>query len=206
MMVQGVSIGDMIKQSQEVLTKPSIETFERFERGGGQREALTYVGVASLVAAVIAGLIGLIGFGSAAGFGGGLLGAVFAFLLTLIVSVLGFFVSAFIVYTVGKWQGGTGTQDEVFYTYSLFTAPLVAVSSVLSLIPILGGIAQLVLGIYQIYLGYLGIRASHNVGQNQAIITMVIAFIVQLLIGFVIAAIFGAIALAIGAASGALNN
>jgi len=42
MMVQGVSINEMLDQSIQVLTKPGVETFERFERHGGQREATIY--------------------------------------------------------------------------------------------------------------------------------------------------------------------
>jgi hypothetical protein len=40
MMIQGVSINEMISQSMTVLTKPSVQSFEQFERRGGQREAL----------------------------------------------------------------------------------------------------------------------------------------------------------------------
>ena len=43
MMVQGVSIDEMLDQSIQVLTKPGVETFERFERHGGQREATIYI-------------------------------------------------------------------------------------------------------------------------------------------------------------------
>ena len=44
MMIQGVSVGDMLNQSMTVLTKPSVQSFEQFEKRGGQREALIYVG------------------------------------------------------------------------------------------------------------------------------------------------------------------
>ena len=59
MIVQGVSIGDMLNQSMTVLTKPSVQTFEQFERRGGQREALIYVGVAAAVGGVLSALFGI---------------------------------------------------------------------------------------------------------------------------------------------------
>jgi flagellar biosynthesis protein FliR len=59
--------------------------------------------------------------------------------------------------------------------------------------------------IYQIYLGYLGVRSSMNLDQNKAIITLVLAFIAQVIIGFIIGAIFGVIFAAFGVASGAIE-
>lgn len=58
MMVQGVSIGEMLNQSIQVLTKPSVETFERFERHGGQREATIYIMLASAISAAVSLIFG----------------------------------------------------------------------------------------------------------------------------------------------------
>ena len=55
MMIQGVSVGDMLNQSMTVLTKPSVQSFEQFEKRGGQREALIYV----VIAAVLVGGCGV---------------------------------------------------------------------------------------------------------------------------------------------------
>jgi len=199
MMIQGVSIGDMVSQSMTVLTKPSVQSFEQFERRGGQREALTYV----IAAAVLVGVVG-------AGFGllGGVMGAV-AGLLRGVFALLGFYIFAWVLNYVGKTQGGTGTQDEVFYTAALYTAPLLAVTGVVSSIPIIGCLALPVtfaLGIYQIYLGYLAARSSMNLQQNPAIITVIAAIVAQFIVavfigGAIVAALVGA-----AAASGALSQ
>jgi hypothetical protein len=199
MMIQGVSIGDMINQSKVVLTKPAVATFEQFEKRGGQREALTYVGVAAAIAGIVALVFGLI-FG---GIGGAVVGLLGAFLLPLI----GFFVFAFLVYTVGRSQGGTGTQDEVFYTLALFSAPILAINGAVSNIPILGCLAlplTFALGIYQIYLGFLAIRSSMNLDQNKAIITMVVAWIVQFIAFALIGVVIGIIGGALGVTTGAI--
>ena len=39
--IQFFNFSEMINQSIKVLTQPRIETFEQFEKHGGQREALT---------------------------------------------------------------------------------------------------------------------------------------------------------------------
>jgi hypothetical protein len=198
MMIQGVSVGDMLNQSMTVLTKPSVQSFEQFEKRGGQREALIYV----IIAAVLVGVVGL-----AFGFLGGVVGAV-AGLLRGVLALLGFYVFAFVLNYVGKQQGGTGTQDEVFYTTALYTAPILAVTGVVSAIPIIGCLAlpvTFLLGIYQIYLGYLAARSSMNLDQNKAIITVIAAIVAQFIVavfigGAIIAAVVGG-----AAASGNLN-
>ena len=201
MMIQGVSINEMISQSMTVLTKPSVQSFEQFEKRGGQREALIYVGVAAAVGAILSAIFGLIG--------GGVTGAIGGLIGGLVLPLLSFFVSAWLIYTVGKAQGGTGTQDEVFYTVALYLAPILAINGIIGsnvLFACLAFPVSLALGLYGIYLGYLAIRASMNLDQNKAIITMVLAFVAQVVIGIIVATVLGALGLGAAAASGALNN
>ena len=198
MMVQGVSINEMLNQSIQVLTKPGVETFERFERHGGQREATIYIMIAAAISAAVALVFGLLN-----GIVAALLGAVFGFVL----AVVNFYIFVFLVYFIGKQQGGTGTQDEVFYTMSLFVAPIQAVTGAVSAIPLIGCLAlpaTLALGIYQIYLGYLGARSSMNLDQNKAIITLVLAFIAQFIIGIIIGVVFGVIRQILGMSGDAI--
>ena len=199
MIVQGVSIGDMLNQSMTVLTKPSVQSFEQFERRGGQREALTYVIVAAVLVAIVGAVFGLLG---------GVMGAV-AGILRGAFALLGFYVFAWVLNYVGRTQGGTGTQDEVFYTAALYTAPLLAITGVVSSIPIIGCLALPVtfaLGIYQIYLGYLAARSSMNLDQNKAIITVVAAIVAQFIVAVFIGGAIAAALIGGAAASGALNN
>jgi hypothetical protein len=196
MMIQGVSINEMISQSMTVLTKPGIATFEQYERRGGQREAMTYVSVAAAIGAIVALVFGVV----TAGVVPGIIGAVVAFLLP----VISFWISATLTHWIGTQQGGTGSKDEVFYTLGLFMAPILAINGAVGAIPILGCLAlplTLALGIYQIYLGYLAVRSSLNLDQNKAIITMVLVFVAQvvisMIVGFIVAALgFGAASVA----------
>ena len=200
MMVQGVSINEMLNQSIQVLTKPGVETFERFERHGGQREATIYIMIAAAISAAVALVFGLL-----SGIAATLLNAALGFLIVeallnaasgFIIPVAGFYIFVFLVYFIGKQQGGTGTQDEVFYTMALFVAPIQAVTGAVLAIPLIGCLAlpaAIVLYIYQIYLGYLGVRSSMNLDQNKAIITLVLAFIAQVIIVMIIDAVFGVI-------------
>jgi hypothetical protein len=188
------SLPEMINSSIVVLTKPSIATFEQYERRGTMRDALIYVGVAALLAGVLAFVFGLLGGVGAAT--AGLIG-------TVLSALISFFVFAFALFFIGKQQGGTGTQDEVFYTTALYTAPLLAIngiiSAVVSVVPLLGCITwlvSLVLWLYQAYLGYLAARASMNLQQTPAIISVVVAILAQIVVGtIIVSAVVGALIL-----------
>jgi hypothetical protein len=200
MMVQGVSVGEMLNQSITVLTKPSVASFEQYERRGGQREALIYVGTAALLAGIVGAVFGLIT--------GGVGGLIAGLIVGTVAPLVSFFVFSFLIFLIGKQFGGTGTQDEVFYTTALYTAPLLAITGVVNAIPFLSCIllpATFILGLYQIYLGYLAARASMNLDQNKAIFTVVGAIVVMWIVGALLFTLFGILGLTAAAATGALN-
>lgn len=198
-MIQGVSISDMLNQSITVLTSPSVTTFEKFEKRGGMNEALTYVGLA----AALVGLIGLV-FGLAGGVGGAIGGLIIGF----VGPVIGYLVFAFVLYYVGQQQGGTGTQNEVFYTTALYTAPLLAITGVVGRIPVLNCLllpVTLALAVYQAYLGYLAARSSMNLEQGKAIISVVVAIVAQIVVGVIVGGILVAIFVGSAVVSGAVR-
>jgi hypothetical protein len=195
-MMNQSSLSEMVAQSRDVLTSPSVPTFERYEHRGTVTNAAIYVGIA----AVIAGLLGLIG--GLLGLGGGLNG----FLSGLLGALAQFFVFTGMVYFLGKnMYQGTGTWDEVAYTFSLFTAPLIVLGAVIGLvitlfawIPLInllvafvGLIVGLVLMLVQVYYAYLAVQSSMNLrDQTQALITLVLSYIGTLVVMGIVMAIF----------------
>jgi hypothetical protein len=185
-MIQQSSIPEMVAQSRDIISNPSVITFERYERRGTMVNAAIYVGVA----AVVAGLLGLVG-----GPGGLIRG--------LVSALIGFFAFTGLVFYVGKSvAGGTGSWDEVAYTFSLFVAPLTVLSALLafvvwlfSFIPVLGflvGFAGLLIGIAillaQAYFAYVAVQSSMNIrDQGKAIITLALAVVGTFLAQMIIA-------------------
>lgn len=180
-----VSIPEMINQSRDIMTNPSVETFERYERHGNMTNAAIYVGIA----AIISGLLGL-----SNGIGG--------LLASAIGGLIGFFVFTGMVFYIGRnIAEGTGTWDEVAYTFSLFAAPLTVVGAVLNLIvwifkaiPFLGAligligflIALLIL-LVQAYFAYIAVQSSMNIrDQGRAITTLGLAVVGTFIVQFVI--------------------
>ena len=176
----------MFNSSMAILQRPSVATFEEHEKNDLQG-ATIYVAIAGL----IAGLLGAIGGAIRnTGVGSALIG-------NLIGAIVGFYIYVGIVYLLGRAFGGTGNFGELAYDISLFSAPLTVVSSLLALIPVLGGIAALVLLIYNIYLTYLGIQSGMNLPKDKAILVMVIIFLVVAAIIACIVLFFAAIFAAI---------
>lgn len=154
------SLSEMINSSIVVLTKPSVATFEQYERRGTLQTALIYVGVAAAVAAVVAFLFGIFG---------GLGIAVSSALSAFIGVFVNFLVFSGVTYYVGRMQGGSGSFDEVAYTFSLFMAPISVIVNILTvlltitlvgicLLPFLA-IAAVVA---YVYFGYLAVQSSMN--------------------------------------------
>lgn len=192
-MMKPMSFLEMLDQSRDIMLNPSVATFERHEQRGTLANAATYVGAAALISA----LVGAIG-GGPIGFLSGLLG-----------SLAQFFVFTGMVYLLGKMMfGGTGNWDEVAYTFSLFTAPLILLGALVALIialfswiPILNilvGLAGLVVSLLmlavQIYYAYLAVQSGMNLRKGaQAAIVLILAFLATLLVSVLIGLIVGAI-------------
>lgn len=157
----------MLNSSMAVLQHPSVATFEEHEKNDLQ-SATIYVAIGGLISGVFGAIRGAI---SHTGVGSGLIGGVLG-------ALIGFYIYLGLVYLLGRAFGGTGNFGELGYDLSLFTAPLTAVGSLLAIVPVLGGIAALVLAIYNIYLTYLGIQSGMNLPKDKAIIVMVIIFLI----------------------------
>jgi Yip1 domain len=191
-MTQPVTFNDLISQSIAVLTRPRIETFERFERSGTVSDALTYVVAAALISGVVSFIVNI--------FSQGIGGAIVALILGILSTVIGFAVIGYLIYYIGRTQGGTGTQDEVFYSAALFVAPISAVVGVVNAVPLLADLllpATIILGLYELYLGYLVTRSSMNLDRSRALITDLLAVVAGLIISALVGAIIGGILYAI---------
>lgn len=87
---------------------------------------------------------------------------------SIIGTPLGFFIGMGILFLFAKMFGGTGTFLQQSYASSLFYVPLGVAAAVLGLIPVLGGFAGFVLGIYEIVLNIFAIAASHRLSTGKA--------------------------------------
>lgn len=180
------TINDMFAQSSAVLAQPGPATFERFERRGGIAQAMTYVGLAAVVSALIAALFAA--FHTDVTVIGQLVSR-----LILIPAQFLIFTGA--VYRIGrKLFKGTGTYPEVAYTFALFFVPLSILGTLIGIIPVLGWLVGLLISLAMVIFGYFAVQSSMNLrDQGSAAITLVLAGMAHWLLGSLVGGLLKAL-------------
>lgn len=181
-MTAASSIPEMLRQSRTVLTSPSVATFERFEGRGNLADALIYV----TVAAAITGVFGL---------GEGVSG----FLRNIIVALAGFLIFTYLVHLIGGRRGGTGTLDEVAYSFALFWAPLSVIFGLVTLILVITIIGIFLLPLValaalalNVWFAYLAVQSSMNLESGGPTwMVLILAAAGSLVLNLIIGAILG---------------
>ena len=178
----GASVGEMVAQSRDILTHRSVATIEKYEKAGGLQEALIYMGIA----AAITGFFNIFG-----GIG--------AFIAGVLSALIGFLVFTYLVYWIGKQQGGSGTFDEVAYSFALFYAPISVLGGVLALlltITIIGVVllplVAVLVVIANIYFAYMAAQSSLNLAPGGKIwLVLILAGLGSLAVSIIIDGILG---------------
>ncbi len=104
-----------------------------------------------------------------------------ASLTSIIMVPIGFLVGTAIYFVIAKLLGGTGDFGRYAYLNAAFGAPLTILSSLLSVIPVLGCIS-IFIGIYQLVLTYYSTKVEHNLTSGRALIVVLLPLIVVLLL------------------------
>lgn len=105
------------------------------------------------------------------------------FALTALITVpLGFFIGNGITYLIAKLFGGAGSFLELAYAVLLYWAPISLLAIACELIPYLGGLVALGLGIYGIVLEVFAIAASQRMTTGKAVAVVLIPIAVVFLL------------------------
>ncbi|NCC32911.1 MAG: DUF1282 domain-containing protein [Chloroflexia bacterium] len=217
-------IQEMINGSVGVLSRPSVATFEEYEKDN-LGWALIYSVLAGVINAIISGIQATLfpptvvspqdvdlsevppelaqllegmstGAAAAPNIWASVIGAIIFTPLVLLIAWG-------ITFALGRAFGGDGKFGELAYNMSLFGAPITVIGSVFGLIPFLGGIAAFALFIYNLYLTYLAIQAGMNLPGNKALYIILIQFAIAIAVGLCFVLFLAAmIAAIIGAAGG----
>ncbi len=212
---------DLLQSYINAVTKPNPNTYAA--EMGNASWVKTLVGVA--VVAVISFLINLIFAGAAASSfnsvisqlqtqgqgqsaqalenmrglvgGGGVAGAFGSLIFTFVF----FFLGALVLYGMAKILGGQG-GDFMTHSYllSLSYTPLRVVSTVLAIIPVVGGCVSFLLYLYQLYSAGLSMQASQRMTAGRAQLAAFIPLIALIVLGC------GCLLLASAAIISALNG
>ena len=146
--------------------KLDIGIYEEVEADG------TATGQAAGVVAIVA-LCSAIG-----GFAGGAQGVIGG----LIAALVGWLIWAGVTYLIGdKLLGGTATWGELLRTLGFAQAP--GVLFLFGIIPVVGGLVALVVGLWILITGIVAIRQALDFGTGRAIATALLGFIPYAILG-----------------------
>ena len=173
-------VQSFINTVRNVVTAP-VGFFRGIIGHGDLVNPLIFAIICYEIAAILGGLLSLVGIGGQQGFGS-FLGSL---VLAPIFAAIGLFIGAGILHllvmlVVGSRNAGfAGTFRVSAYS---------SVTSLVSWIPVIGWIASL----YGIYLAIVGVREVHNTSTGKAAIVVLIPALVVILLIFVIVALVGA--------------
>lgn len=169
-----VRLGQMLRQSMDVLLHPSIHTFRRYAVRASDSDALTYVAVAAFIVTLLGAI--------ASGGGMNVIGLLFA----IINALFGFYLFAGIMYFIARQFGGSGEFITVVYLFALFYAPILVLTwLVLVAVRFIPGAAIASLPIYflgfvlQAFYAYQAIQAGMYLRRKRdALIAVLVGLVV----------------------------
>lgn len=105
-----------------------------------------------------------------------------------------FFIGEGIIYLIAKAFGGTGTFLRQSYSHLLFAIPLGVITSVLSLVPFLGGLAGFGIFIYGLVLHIFSIMPVHRLSGGKATAVILLPYLVLIALACTLVLVLIAIA------------
>jgi hypothetical protein len=191
----------MFETWRRVLTQPGEPVFlqEKENPNGTLQTALIWMLIAGVVAAIFGFIASAIGASSTAAMlsqaglppevqeqmGPMLAAATGSAGLAAIITVPVFFlIGTFILHLIAGLLGGQGEYSKFAYLVATFQAPLTIASSVLSIIPFLGGCVAAILGIYGYVETFFAVKAHYGLTSGRALAVVLIPVILLFLLLF----------------------
>jgi hypothetical protein len=193
----------------EVLTRPSVATFENREAEADLGSAILGVVIAGVIAGAISGFFVLVGGFFSAVFGGGVGaaargvgGSVETLIKTPVSLLITLLVFSALMVFVARFFGGRGDYRVQTYLISLFIAPLAIISAVFSWIWVIGGIVGFAIFIYEVVLTTFAVMAAQRLTVSQSVVTWLVSGVGLLIVLGVLSAIYAAFSAIFGVTAG----
>ncbi|HMP89306.1 MAG TPA: YIP1 family protein [Kiritimatiellia bacterium] len=163
---------DKIKnQALSVITTPAT-FFKGMAKGGGIQDPLIFLVAISVVTALVRALYMLVS--------GSFIGAIGVLILTPVMAAIFGFVGAAILYVIWNVMGSRENY-ETAYRCAAYASAIMPITTLISFIPYLGGVAAMAWGFYLIFLASVSV---HNIPLPKAKLVWGILFTIFALFGF----------------------
>ncbi len=140
------------------------ETFAKEKQNASIMAGAKQLVVGGAIAGLIMGLVGL------------LFGNVFGLVLMPITYAIALPIASLVItaifWVIAKLLGGKGSYSQQFYLSAIFGSPFAIINSILSIIPIIGWLALLPVGLYGLYLTFLAVREVHQLSTMRTIVVI----------------------------------
>jgi hypothetical protein len=189
---------DFISSWINVLTHPSVATFDAEKANASSQKTLYGIIVSAVVSAILAALLTALFptttvsfMGVTASVTAGPIDIVRAFINTLANILIVFYVFAYVFQFVAqKWFGGTGTFEVQTFLFSTSFAPLYIVMTLFGkLFGGLGGIISFLAAIYLLVLTIMAIQSEQKFDTGKAIISWLISIVIAGIVMIIVSAI-----------------
>jgi hypothetical protein len=122
-------------------------------------------------------------------------------IVSVLSALIGWAAWAFVIYLIGtRVYNATATVGEVLRTTGYAQAP--GVLNILGIIPFLGPLVGLVVGIWTLVTSFIAAREALDLDNTKTAITVILGFLAFIVISVVLGVIFGVTAAGIGALTG----
>jgi hypothetical protein len=187
MAVASVSGGSIV-QRMVGAARLDIPTYEEVEAdSSATNQALTVV-VLGALATGIGAAIGAMMAGAGGNVVGPLIGGV-------VRGLIGYAIWSYVIFFVGtKMFGGTATWGETLRTLGF--ASSVQILTILSFVPVVGGILALVVGIWGMVTSFIATRQALDISNGKTFGAIIVSFIVLVIVMLILSPIFALIGLA----------
>ncbi len=164
----------------DALTKPK-KTFRKERKNVSLKEAAKHIGLAGLIAGVIEAIIFIFLNFSSKGLVFSATVSISLIILLPILAIISLFIGSGIIYLFAKLFGGKGDYNTQTYFVSLYQAPLIPITGLITNIPVLGTIINFIIQIYILYLTTLALKETHNYSTGRAVATWLVPVIILMI-------------------------
>lgn len=166
-----------------------VPTFRKMKKKADLVEGFKHVLVAGIIAGILGAIVAAVAGAAVAEMGplGGLFaGAAIAGVLigTPILAVLGWLIGSLVWFVFARLLGGKGSYTAQTYLIALYTAPLIVITAVLNIIPLVGAILGMLVSLYGLYLLTMAIREAHGFDTVKAALSWIIPLVIVGIIVF----------------------
>ncbi|MFQ5405531.1 MAG: YIP1 family protein [Candidatus Micrarchaeia archaeon] len=160
---------------KSALLKPK-ETFAKEKANASLTEGVKQIAVAAAAGGLVVGLIILVIslLGGPAGLVAGLIGVVGGVAGAVIFAVIFSLIGNGITWIIAKVLGGAGSFSTQYYVAALYTAPVILANIALGIIPVIGSLVGLLVGLYSIYLSVLMVKEVHQMSTLKAAVVVLL--------------------------------